>query len=352
MSERSSRNSPQTAKIQNVLRKVGYTMFTAKLNKENSKPTMLAIRAYGKNEPYTDTASAYITHVAPKLAYVALRSIYAKSGNDYIRRIMDQCTTYSRIASNAEYLSMVENTMNENPHMQARKKHTYKYVTLPGKPAKACKPGKPGKPGKPAKALKFRVEIIPKYSLHFTEYGKLAMEDVKASTSVCEFSDVVQVATLAIIELCNAGFIQDFRDVWSYTNHVYKRISAFIYAERKANTERKAYQDMISVSAGYDEDNSYSEKHIVGEKAVLDFYSGLEKEDLVSIIREFVIPRLDSRCDKVKTITAFTMAIHGATLAEIGEKLNVSAQTASVHVNRVKSILRSPAGYEFLKDLF
>lgn len=170
----------------------------------------------------TEYLEAVMEQTSPILVYTALSTIYAKEATEKIRLLMNECVAIAKSNSYTayEYMASIPDEL-EDAHekkqavdmvYQVKKTHTKKIV-------------------KGADGKKRQIETVPYDTLEKTRFGKICDENMGLAGG-CDVYDLIQCASLSILELFHLGVIHKPSDIWDCSDYVYKRVNALIRAER------------------------------------------------------------------------------------------------------------------------
>lgn len=181
----------------------------------------------------TDYFYSAVNELAPRLAYIAVNTAYARSGhpmlynlmNEMVQRVPDYrndaFADYLAIDTNIDsYVCKSRNIGKERDYaheqkMQYNVKHTKKLVVFPD-------------------GTKHFVEILPVTESKNTVFGQNTYAITSGNTSFsCE--DLIQTAKEALLELACFDLLHSVNDIWTYRKYVYRKVNRALHSERSAN---------------------------------------------------------------------------------------------------------------------
>lgn len=170
---------------------------------------------------------------------------------------------------------------------------------------------------------KYKVEIVPYTELKLTEYGKDIVTNQNIQADL-EASDLVQNASLAILELFRYGLVCCPSDIWNYSGYVYKAINKGIYSNRRKANE--ASFDQTFMHAGkLDSVTRKIEVQSIMQDIVLSVYNALPK-----------------KCNRANTIYVFKHHIlSDKTQQYCADMLGVDQRTVVNYVSTIRKTIAS-----------
>ncbi len=168
----------------------------------------------GNNKPYSTFAQYYILHCSHMLTITALDSIFKNTGNPYMYKLY--CDA---VASANSYGLKVDITTEVKEHTKKK--------TASGKMVQ-CKPY-------------YTLKVIDTELIELNN----TLVEIKA-TGIEEDSavqDLISTANLTICALYNAGYIQNFSDIWQNAKTIYRAVNRYIRNERNMNEQTAQFDD-------------------------------------------------------------------------------------------------------------
>lgn len=295
---------------------------------------LLSVSASAKKaeEILTDFFARYAYHIAPKLCYTALQTIYTNHADPKIDRLMKECLEFMHssvdtLSDFSDYLTAKYEAEGGKTVMQEKKTHKYKTVMIDGK--------------------RKRMECLPYDTLELTDYGKeMFAETAKNGMgNDLDVQDLIQEAVLSILEIVRYGLANDTFTLWAYSNYIYKRINAYI--RRNARRYQEVSFESMQAKAKTDEE-------FASENKLFDVYTfenadfGMMKESLLSFLAE----SLPTKANKENIIHAFTACkLNGKTEAEEAEVLKVSRRMVSKYILAAERHLSTDEAKKYIRDM-
>ena len=295
---------------------------------------------------YTDYMSAYVERDAPRFVLRALKTVYARSWNKKIEQLYNECmklwasrTGYTLKEANeiferelmddiTAYLPESADVATEKAYAVEGTAHVMKLHTY------TMRKDDKGKPHK--------VECIPFETYEQTQYGKvLAREHM--DTPTLDVNDLVQVASLAMVELVSCGLVNSPSDMYDYRTYMYKAVNRYIMGERAKAVNEKPY--VYTVDEGGTE-------HIMTERAFVDTrLSHIEKDGVIEQLSALLVSLLDKRTNKENVLFTFLFVVVGGhSQTECAKRLKVDEKQVRRYVEQVKKALNTPSVYNVLNE--
>lgn len=292
----------------------------------------------------TDYFSAYIDREAPRFTIRALKTIYAESWNKKIEDLMLECFKLwntkltineckalfaDDIAENIEsYIPASANKSIEkmfaSEHItRVIKEHTYTIK-------------------KDDKGASHKIEVIPFCTVEKTTYGKVLEREEVQPLNV-DVNDLVQEASLAMIELVQSGIVNCPADMFEYRTYIYKKINSYIMNERSKTTNEVPYVRTV------DKDGK---EHIFTEKTFVDRrLAKIDKQSVIAEVEEALVKSLGKRTNKKNVLFTFQyVLLSGHSKVECASVLKIDEKQIRRYINLIKKALNSPAIYELLNE--
>ena len=292
----------------------------------------------------TDFFASYVNREAPRFVLRALKTVYANQWNNKIELLMKECfelwqsrTGYTKqeckelfadmLSDNIEgYLPISADKETEKQYAREHitsivREHTFTMV-------------------KDTDGRRHKKEIIPYTTLEKTQYGKvLDRESIEVPNM--DVNDLVQVASLAMIELVTYGLVNAPADMFEYRSYIYKKVNNYIMNERSKVTNEKPYVRTI------DKDG---EEHVMTEKVFIDRrLSKIDKESVITELEEVLLQSLDKRTNKDNVLFTFRyVLLSGRTNTECAEVLKVDEKQIRRYVSLIQKALNSKYTYDVL----
>lgn len=303
------------------------------------------IASYNHNS-VSDFVGAYIDAISPKMVYIALRTVFAKSPNAKIWRLMCECVKYNRtdsqtvetfeqdLASVKEILTRMTDSEKSdfrkcafeiesavNRVSNYTKEHTYTMV-------------------KSSDGKRHKMEVIPYITFERSRYGKVLFNEV-AITEDADVMDLIQTASLAMLELYNVGLINSFHDFWYFNNYVFNKVNRAIMGERRNvvyNVEYTMFTDWATNEDRYIANSRLDRK-----------LSKVERTAFVETVCTMLKALLNPRVNKENAIFCFIhFYVYGQNRTDIAKHLKVDEKVVRRLLNYCDNALRTPDFYETL----
>lgn len=291
---------------------------------------------------YTDLFVAVLDKYVPQMVYTCLNTINAKSPNEKIRKLMNECIAYAK--STDSVIEEFESSISDNivgympdsataadilKELEYAEGHVLQYAKLH---TYTMQKGEDGKLHK--------VEIVPYETNENTRFGMVRNRDINIAPGLdCE--DLMQTAKMAMIELAKVGLVRNVSDFWNYSGYVYKAVNTDIQDEKK----RAIRQDSL---IEIDEDG---EEKTVTIASVDRRLAKIEKQAVFAKMIDVITANCDKRSDSSKVVATFKLLyIDGHTQAKVAEKLGVKQQQIARYAKTIQKLLASPETYTALHD--
>lgn len=280
----------------------------------------------------TDFFGRYAYHIAPKLCYTALKTIYANHADEKILTLMHECLDYMHssvdtLSDFSDYLEMKYEKDGEKTTIQEKKTHKYITVSIDGK--------------------RKRIECLPYETIEMTAYGKELFAETAKNWigNDLDIQDLIQEAVLSVLEIVRYGLADDTFSLWSYSNYYYKRLNAYI---------RKNARRYNEISLEKMREKAKNDEEFASENGLFDVYTfenanlNVMKENIIN----YLYRKLPSRCAKDKVIKAFVdCKFGGLTTRAEAKVLDVSAMMISKYLSTAEKCLSTDEAKTFLHDM-
>ena len=303
-----------------------------------------AIDRISENVELTDFFSSYVQREAPRFVLRALKTIFANEWNSKIDKLMIECFelwrkgtgyTYSECKDIfAEDISMniekycptsadveTEKLYAKDKITRVIKEHTYTMV-------------------KDTDGHRHKAEIIPYTTIDKTQYGKV-IEKEEVVVPVLDVNDLVQVASLAMIELVRYGLVNSPADMFEYRSYIYKSVNTYIHNEQSKTVNEKQYVRTL------DKDGN---EVVMTEKVFVDKkLSKIDKESVIADLETILLNSLDKRTNKENVLFTFRfVCLAGHSKIECADRLKVDEKQVRRYIGLIQKALRNGKTYELL----
>lgn len=300
------------------------------------------------NDTLTDFFSSYVDREAPRFTLRALKTIYANNWNEKIERLMKDCfnlwtdkaglTTAEANALFQEDLASDEivSYLPKSADSEIEKQYAKEHITSIAKEHTYTI-------RKDSDGRRHKVECIPYVTLEKTQYGKVIDREYK-EVVVSDINDLVQVASLAMIELVRAGLVNSVFDMFNYRTYIYKAVNNYINKERAIVANEKPYIYTI------DENGN---ENVMTEKAFVDRrLAKIERESVITELENVLVSSLDKRTNKENVLFTFHyVLIRGKSNTECAEVLKVDEKQVRRYISLISKALASKQTYTVLNEL-
>lgn len=271
------------------------------VNVSNINNSKIAIKSIG-----TDLFSSYVMHIAPKMVYTDLNTVYTKTSDLTCLFLMYECLNvmHNGLNSKSDFTEYVENKSNVKSFM-IKKLHEYDYIIIGNK--------------------RYKKEIVPYETLELTELAKELFKD-KEIINNSDIQDLLSEVYIACYELFSFGLLTCTFDLWNYRNYIYKKVNAYIRKQRTFKTKNsESYENMLLL---FDEETL--ENKLYYGKNANNLLASVESKEVKNTCLKLLYNSLDKRCNKTNIVTSFELYyLQEKTLEEIASILNVS--TFAIH---------------------
>lgn len=292
----------------------------------------------------TDYFASYIDREAPRFVLRALKTVYANQWNKKIEDLMIECFKLwnakltineckvlfaDDVAENiGSYIptsanNNIEKMYAEDHITRVIKEHTY-----------AMK--------KDDKGVSHKIEVIPFYTVEKTTYGKVIEREEVQSLNL-DVNDLVQEASLAMIELVKSGLVNSPADMFECRSYIYKKINRYIMNERSKTTNEVPYVRTV------DKDG---EEHIFTEKTFVDRrLAKIDKQSVIADIEKALVKSLSKRTNKKNVLFTFRyVLLSGHSKVECASVLKIDEKQIRRYMVLIKKALNSAEVYMLLNE--
>ena len=298
------------------------------------------------NDSVSDFVGSYIEAIAPKMVYIALRTVFAKSPNRKIWDLMCECVRYNgsdsqtveafeqSIANSHEIISRMTRTEKkdfkrfcfevecaENMVSNYTKEHTFTMV-------------------KSSDGKRHKMEVIPYITFERSRYGKVLFDEISIAEDT-DVMDLIQTASLAMLEIYDMGLINAFHDFWYYNNYVFNKVNRAIMGERR-NVVYNVQYTMFT-------DWATNEDKYIANSRLDKKLAKVERTAFVETVCTMLKALLNPRVNKENAIFCFThFYIYGQSKSDIAKHLKIDEKMVRRLLNYCDNALRTPDFYETL----
>lgn len=305
----------------------------------------------------TDYFASYIDREAPRFVLRALKTVYANQWNKKIEELMIECfrlwqgnvvltigkeKTIEKLTVEgckdkfAEDISKnIDFYIPTSANKDTEKMYASEHITRVIKEHTYTMK-------KDDKGVLHKMEVIPFYTVDKTTYGKV-LEREEAQTLNLDVNDLVQEASLAMIELVKSELVNCPADMFEYRSYIYKKINRYIMNERSKTTNEVPYVRTV------DKDGK---EHIFTEKTFADRrLAKIDKQSVIADIEEALIKSLGKRTNKKNVLFTFRyVLLSGHSKIECASVLKIDEKQVRRYINLIQKALKSPYIYELLNE--
>lgn len=267
----------------------------------------------------SDFAAAYLMEESKRATYRALKTVFQKSADSTIYRLMRECAeTLNDTAVDFENYQ----TDKTGAAVVKAKRHTKR------------------------RDLKLNKMFLcrPYTTFHFTETGKALNDGIKINKNLDVF-DLINTAYLAYLEVVNVGAVMDYRDIKRNRGYVYKCLRHEIYANKKAVNESEMFNTYCIVTDDSGNETVYTGTHI-------DRYVKVDIESTTQVILAALEKIAHKNADVQNAVKAFELyTVDGLTQAEIADIMEVKQQQIAKWMKLVRRIVDNAETRQMLAEL-
>lgn len=306
---------------------------TRRTTRKADAVTMYTRPSFDTDAPLTDTAAAYVMHVANNAVYHTLSAIYRATAHPRVFALIRewcQVNEYDTPEFVEDTQRNAQKTVQRNgEHVkvsteyatQRRVKHDRVYDSV----------------------LRRYVPIRPWYSLELTETAREMFNDMKMPDDL-DVYDLISVANVAALELVRCGAVIEWHDFNANLGHVCRAVSREIYANKRA---AQAVSDYVEL---WTDENAVVT--VYGKRAVEKALT-IPQADLFTAIAD-TLKSVHARKDFDAQLAVDVLklyAIHGYTQSEIASMYGTTQRRVSRLLTACEQLAHTPETVDAIREL-